>query len=850
MQVASNSSVPVGSLLWQSPRGGWVLTAIAKVTFELAVGEARVAEHHEPLWETDVHHDDDEGRCIRGASDLVPLKPRADVVLVGSVYAPGGEPARSVVARLIVGEVDKSIEVCSDRVFLQDGTLREGAPFTRMPLVYERAAGGPDTSNPVGLRNDVRDRLGRTVVPNLQPPSTHVASPVDTVLPIGFGPIAASWPARRAKLGRYTDLAVGPLAERVIPDDLDRTYFNSAPLDQQASILRADERIVLENLHPELPRFVANLPGLRPRVTLEARGAQQSLTPKCDTLWIDTDRLLCTMTWRVHANIERPDEAGRVVIAFDDGLAVASHTFDDPETPPPSSRPKKAPARAPATSSGDDERLRSAGRRAATLPFIRAEGLGDGDRGSALPGLPFASSSANSLPRPPMTTPPQPSGQQTLPPALPQPPPMTTPPQPSGQQTLPPQPPPPPPIIPAPAPSNPARKPAMTAEVPVWTEPVAKPAVAPPPPPPAPSAPAWNANSPWAGSGGPRAEVKPGKSIGENAVEAAGVAPTTQEDASKGVLAVSNTAAGPSKAPWSRGADGASAAEPAAKAEAATGHALDSRVALHLVWYAPDAVARICRVPAFRAALDARDREAADAAEEDVEIDERSPAHDPVEVEDRRDVFDILARAEARDVGELAGALAGAVRKDRRFVPPLVLFGGDLAFPFDEREVLKAIVGIVTPLSPGDEPLKAAIKDAREFIASPDFAPAAVVESYGARIKEALEKSRRVGLVDLDASVERALVERRAYQRRGVLGMTALRAQLHALTGTTSKPAPAYLPEDVAKKLPLFARFRARIVGEAIFQEDPAEQHQGAVRVLALARVVNVGAAAAGPDKR
>ena len=773
-------------------------------------------------------------------------------MLVGSVYAPGGQPARSVVARLIVGEVDKSIEVCSDRVFLQDGTLHEGPRFTRMPLVYERAAGGPDTSNPVGVRSDVRDRLGRTVVPNLQPPSTHVASPADTVLPIGFGPIAASWPSRRAKLGRYGDLAQGPLSDRVIPDDLDRTYFNSAPLDQQTSILRADERIVLENLHPELPRFVANLPGLRPRVTLDARGVQQSLTPKCDTLWIDTDRLICTMTWRVHANVERPDEVGRVVIAFDDGLAAASHTFDDPETPPPSSRPKMIPARTPATSSGDEERQRNAGRRAATLPFIRAEGLGDGDRGSALPGLPFGNSPAHSLPRPPMTAPQQPSGQQTLPPQLPQPPPMTTPAQPSAQQTLPPHPPPmpqPPPPVPAPAPSSPARASAMTAEVPVWTDPVAKPAVAPPPPPPAPSAPAWNAGSPWAGSGAPRAEVKPGKSIGENAVEAAGVAPTTQEDASKGVLAVSNTAAGPAKAPWSRGGEATSAAEPAAKAEAAAAHALDSRVALHLVWYAPEAVARICRVPAFRAALDARDREAADAAEEDVEIDERSPAHDPVEIEDRRDVFDVLARAEARDVGDLGAALAGAVRKDRRFVPPLVLFGGDLAFPFDEREVLKAIVGIVTPLSPGDEPLKAAIKDAREFIASPDFgAPAVVVEGYGARIKEALEKSRRVGLVDLDASVERSLVERRAYQRRGVLGMTALRAHLHALTGTANKPAPVYLPEDVAKKLPLFARFRARVVGEAIFQEDPAEQHAGAIRVLALARVVNVGVG--GAEKR
>ena len=50
-----------------------------------------------------------------------------------------------------------------------DGGVDEGSPFARMPLVYERAACGPDTSNPGGMRADTFDAYGRVSIPNLQP---------------------------------------------------------------------------------------------------------------------------------------------------------------------------------------------------------------------------------------------------------------------------------------------------------------------------------------------------------------------------------------------------------------------------------------------------------------------------------------------------------------------------------------------------------------------------------------------------------------------------------------------------------------------------------------------------------
>ena len=49
-----------------------------------------------------------------------------------------------------------------------------------MPLGYERAAGGPDTSNPLGVRADARpNTYGMVALPNLQPPGLQISGRAD-----------------------------------------------------------------------------------------------------------------------------------------------------------------------------------------------------------------------------------------------------------------------------------------------------------------------------------------------------------------------------------------------------------------------------------------------------------------------------------------------------------------------------------------------------------------------------------------------------------------------------------------------------------------------------------------------
>ena len=319
MEIVSLSPLRAASLVWRPRGGGWILTVVARATYALSPVESPLAERQEDPSDEDNHWNDDPARSVYAPSDFAPFKARADVMLVGHAFAPRGEPVRSLVVRLLVGEIDKSIEVYRERTWTMGGGLREGARFVKMPLRYERAAGGPGTSNPVGVRSDGSDVHGGTPVPNLQPPGLALASPADFIEPVGYGPIAPAWPSRRERLGRQaSSWSPARWNEHPLPEDMDPGFFNAAPRDQQVEALRDNERLVLEHLHPQHPRLVTSLPGIHPRAFADRPGgAPHEVAMTCDTLWIDTDRGLCTLTWRGQLHMESATDPGRILVAME-----------------------------------------------------------------------------------------------------------------------------------------------------------------------------------------------------------------------------------------------------------------------------------------------------------------------------------------------------------------------------------------------------------------------------------------------------------------------------------------------------------------------------------------------------
>lgn len=725
MEILALCPLRPAAFTWRSARGGHVLTVVCKATFSLTIGEAQLAARQDAPTEQDRHHDDNPAASLYLPSDLVPFKPRADVLLVGSAYAPRGQPARSLAVQLSVGGVDKSLVVVGPRA-AEGGRFGEPAPFESMPLRWELAAAGP--ANPVGVRPGT--------APNIVP----LGDPAAPAEPIGFGPIAPSWPGRVEKLGGVPPAWMqGAWAEQPLPASVEPFFFNVAPPDQQCNPIRPGETLVLKGLRPDLPHLVTRLPGLTPRCFLQRAGAApQDVHLKCDTLIVDTDRGVCTLTFRGQAPLDSPVFAGRVVVAMErpgQQLSWADLERMSPElrTPPGAAPEPVISHRAPAV----EQTLQQKD----FQPSVA---------------LPFAGGA------PPAQAPVPPPAFAPLPAATP----FSSPPS-------------------TPVPFSAA-------------SPMPPPASAPVPPEPLPVAPP--SSSPWASSAPPPASS---------------------------LEAVSNAAA----APWTAPRDEpppAPVARPASTPKATPD-------ILHLVWVDKAVAPSLRKNPAWKKLLDDLEYEPADGDLDDPPDGGPGPAARSDEADDQRDVFNVCARGEAIDGPGLVESLMGAVRADGKFVPPLTLAAGEIAFSFDELETLKATVAAVTPFAGADKPLKDTVDAVREILAAPDLRSSSGVEGVTQRVREAFAQGKRpLPQGYLDGVVSRVLLEQRAYQQRVVLGAPHLRALFH-LNGDV---VPAYLPEGIAPRLPLFKRFKARLLAFVHPQEDEAESHPCALRVAALARVI------------
>jgi hypothetical protein len=247
-------------------------------------------------------------------------------------------------------------------------------------------------------------------------------------------------------------------------------------------------------------------------------------------------------------------------------------------------------------------------------------------------------------------------------------------------------------------------------------------------------------------------------------------------------------------------------------------------------------VPRIARKPGWQRILDDLEEEPIDPE------DDPALSTDPAAIQDRAQVHAILDRGAAIDAEAVRGALEAAFQKRGRFAPPIALVDGELEPLFDELETLKAMVSAAAPIAAGDEALKTAIASAREYLGLPDLVSApAVASGLSARIREAFAHGKRSLPADhLDVQVERALLERRCYQKRKIFGGPHLRALLHPFPPGEGSPMVAYLPAAAADELPMYPRFPARMLAELHVTVDVQEARPEALRVVALGRVVRL----------
>ncbi|MBK9259441.1 MAG: DUF2169 domain-containing protein [Polyangiaceae bacterium] len=146
-----------------------------------------------------------------------------------------------------------------------------------------------------------------------------MSKPSDTFVPTCYAPVAPTWPGRTQRLGRLSRaISDGSWNAQPLPGDFDPMFFQAASADQNVREIRADERIVLENLHAEHPRLVTSLPDLRPRAIADrATGEREEIALVGDTLLVDTDRGVCCVVWRGRMGLRSAEEAGRIAVWVD-----------------------------------------------------------------------------------------------------------------------------------------------------------------------------------------------------------------------------------------------------------------------------------------------------------------------------------------------------------------------------------------------------------------------------------------------------------------------------------------------------------------------------------------------------
>ncbi len=213
--VTNATSFPVAPLFWFDADAVPKLTVIVKASYTItADGTVQPAAKPLPIFQTTKYFRDEPQRSVLFETDLVPFKPRADVVLVGRAHAPDGNPVTWLDVTLRVGSINRTLRVIGDRQWLlsasgTDLTLSNPQSFIRMPLIYERAYGGTDPAsgkphpeNPIG-RGYIEEFSPKTCVgaylPNIEDPADPIIRWDSRPKPVGFGFIDRNWAGRKSQ---------------------------------------------------------------------------------------------------------------------------------------------------------------------------------------------------------------------------------------------------------------------------------------------------------------------------------------------------------------------------------------------------------------------------------------------------------------------------------------------------------------------------------------------------------------------------------------------------------------------------------------------------------------------------
>jgi hypothetical protein len=324
MDFVNESGLPANWTFGFEPDGRELLIVAVKATYGIPRNGERavLSEEQAPLTEADEFTGDPGMSAPLRETDYAHRKPRCDVVLNGSAYAPYGRRTDRVQVSLRAGSMAKSFWVFGDRSW--DGDMlsvfpTDLVPFTRQPISYDRAYGGVDIDrehpervesyreNPIGVGyypiQKMKNLAGKPL-PNTAETPQPISDTAGRYRPMAFGPVGRNFYPRYRFAGTYDQEW---LADRAPfwPDDFSYAYFQAGPEDQQIGHLIGGEEIVLENLTPDGIHYFTIPPKIVPMTVLYYRKSDVQTTGVCDTLLLEPDEGRFCLTWRLSVPLQR-----------------------------------------------------------------------------------------------------------------------------------------------------------------------------------------------------------------------------------------------------------------------------------------------------------------------------------------------------------------------------------------------------------------------------------------------------------------------------------------------------------------------------------------------------------------
>lgn len=323
MNLVNATAMAAGWALGAEPSGAERLVVVVKGTYSVPPPgeEPTLAEEQVPLTDADTFTGEPGLSAVAAECDWAPHKPRCDILLNGSAYAPRGRAAERVQAGIKLGNWQKVFTVVGDRVWRGGVVARATAPepFEVKPISYDNAFGGVDNfhSDPAQHRAYLRNPVGRgyhrlldphlvdnTPLPNTEESNAPVTTPNGDYRPMSFGAVGRNFLARYPFAGTYDQNWIDNVFP-FLPADFNPAYYQAAPEDQQVDKILGGEPVILLNLTPDGRRDF-RLPVVdMPVIFFRRRGERVEMRATLDTVVFAPDRGHFEMVWRASLPLRR-----------------------------------------------------------------------------------------------------------------------------------------------------------------------------------------------------------------------------------------------------------------------------------------------------------------------------------------------------------------------------------------------------------------------------------------------------------------------------------------------------------------------------------------------------------------